>query len=197
MHKEKILVLDFGSQYTQLIARRIRESKVYSEIFPYNVPLQKIIDFKPKGIILSGGPSSVYEPSAPIPDMKIFGLKLPILGVCYGMQLMAHMLGGKVAKAHKREYGRAELIIDKKLKIFRHIPKKTVVWMSHGDRIEKIPLILFRWRIRTIPRLPSWQIESGNFMPCNFIRKWHIHRSVRRLSGIFSSRYADAGRCGR
>lgn len=139
MHEEKILVLDFGSQYTQLIARRVRESKVYSEIYPYNVPFKKILTFKPKGIILSGGPSSVYETSAPLPDPEIFSLNIPLLGICYGMQIMAHMLGGKVARAKKREYGRAELIIDKKIDLFKNIPKKTIVWMSHGDRIEKFP----------------------------------------------------------
>jgi GMP synthase (glutamine-hydrolysing) len=139
MHEERILVLDFGSQYTQLIARRVRESKVYSEIFPYNAPIEKIIQFRPKGIILSGSPSSVYDPAAPVPDLKVFGLGVPVLGICYGMQLMAYCLGGKVAKAQKREYGKAELIIDKKLDLFKDIPKKTVVWMSHGDRIEKYP----------------------------------------------------------
>ena len=139
MHEEKILVLDFGSQYTQLIARRVRESRVYSEIFPYNAPIEKIMQFRPKGIILSGGPSSVYDRGAPIPDLKVFDLGIPVLGICYGMQLMAYSLGGKVAKAQKREYGKAELIVDKKLDIFKDIPKKTVVWMSHGDRIEKYP----------------------------------------------------------
>ena len=137
MHEERILVLDFGSQYTQLIARRVRESKVYSEIFPFNASIEKIRDFHPKGIILSGGPSSVYDKIAPIPDLKIFDLGIPILGICYGMQLMAHCLGGKVAKAQKREYGRAELIIDRRPNIFKGIPKKTTVWMSHGDRIER------------------------------------------------------------
>src|SRR4030066_477118 len=127
MHEEKILLLDFGSQYTQLIARRIRESKVYSEIFPFSASIEKIKNFKPKGIILSGGPSSVYGKGAPIPDLKIFELGIPVLGICYGMQLMAHMLGGKVAKAQKREYGRAELIIDKKIALFNDIPGKTVV----------------------------------------------------------------------
>lgn len=139
MHEEKILVLDFGSQYTQLIARRVRESKVYSEIFPFNAAIQKIISFNPKGIILSGGPSSVYDPSAPIPDMKIFELGIPVLGICYGMQLMAHCFGGRVAKAQKREYGRAELVIDERLDVFEGIPEKTIVWMSHGDRIGKYP----------------------------------------------------------
>lgn len=139
MHEEKILLLDFGSQYTQLIARRIRESKVYSEIFPFSASIEKIKDFKPKGIILSGGPSSVYDSGAPIPDLKIFELGVPVLGICYGMQLMAHCLGGKVAKAQKREYGRAELIVEDMKDIFEGIPVKTTVWMSHGDRIERCP----------------------------------------------------------
>jgi GMP synthase (glutamine-hydrolysing) len=139
MHEDKILVLDFGSQYTQLIARRVRENRVYSEIFPYNAPIGKILHFKPKGIILSGGPSSIYDQGAPIPDLKVFELNIPVLGICYGMQLMAHCLGGRVAKARKREYGQAELIINHKADIFDGIPKKTTVWMSHGDRIERNP----------------------------------------------------------
>jgi GMP synthase (glutamine-hydrolysing) len=136
---DKILVLDFGSQYTQLIARRIRECKVYSEIFPFNVSVEKIMNFDPKGIILSGGPSSVYDNNAPIPDIKIFQLGIPLLGICYGMQLMAHVFGGKVAKATRREYGKAELIIDNRMNIFEGIPKKSIVWMSHGDRIARYP----------------------------------------------------------
>jgi GMP synthase (glutamine-hydrolysing) len=136
---DKILVLDFGSQYTQLIARRIRESKVYSEIFPFNAPLEQIKNFNPEGIILSGGPSSVYDENAPIPDKKIFGFDIPVLGICYGMQLMAYIFGGKVAKALKREYGKAELIIDNRMNIFDRIPKRTIVWMSHGDKIERHP----------------------------------------------------------
>lgn len=139
MINDKILVLDFGSQYTQLIARRIRESKVYSEIFPYNASLEKIEGFKPKGIILSGGPSSVYDKGAPYPDMGIFRLNIPVLGICYGMQLMAHCLDGEVAKAQKREYGRAELIVDSDKDLLWGVSQKTKVWMSHGDRIEKMP----------------------------------------------------------
>src|SRR4030042_4454810 len=108
----KILVLDFGSQYTQLIARRVRESKVYSEIFPYNAPTEKIKNFNPKGLILSGGPSSVYDSGAPIPDVKIFELGVPILGICYGMQLMAYCLGGKVATSQKRDTGKEALKAD-------------------------------------------------------------------------------------
>jgi GMP synthase (glutamine-hydrolysing) len=147
MTDDKILLLDFGSQYTQLIARRIRENKVYSEIFPYNVSVEKIKNFNPKGLILSGGPSSVYDPCAPIPDIKIFELGVPVLGICYGMQIMAHLFGGRVTKALKREYGYAELIIDDASDLFQDIGKKvqsskkplTIVWMSHGDRIEYCP----------------------------------------------------------
>ena len=141
MHGNRILVLDFGSQYTQLIARRVRENKVYSEIYPYNVPIEKILNFHPRGIILSGGPSSVYDHGAPVPDLKVFQLDIPVLGICYGMQLMAHCLGGKVARARKREYGQAELIIDNGMDLFDGIPRKTTVWMSHGDRIEKMPAL--------------------------------------------------------
>jgi len=139
MYKEKVLVLDFGSQYTQLIARRVRESKVYSEILPFNSSIDEIRHFNPKGVILSGSPSSVYDKNAPIPDTKIFELGIPLLGICYGMQLMAHLFGGKVAKSVKREYGNAELIVDDRKDIFEGIPKKTTVWMSHGDRIEHFP----------------------------------------------------------
>lgn len=137
---DKILVLDFGSQYTQLIARRIRENHVYSEIFPFNVPIERITEFNPKGLILSGGPSSVYDKDAPFPDNAIFDLDIPILGICYGMQLIAHMLeGGVVGKARNREYGRAEITIDDTSELFKGLPKKGIVWMSHGDRIEKEP----------------------------------------------------------
>ncbi len=139
MHDDRILVLDFGSQYTQLIARRIREGKVYSEIFPFNASIDKIRQFRPKGIVLSGGPSSVYEEGAPLPDMETFRLGVPVLGICYGMQLMAHSLGGRVAKAAKREYGRAELIVDNGADLLSGLSEQTKVWMSHGDRIEALP----------------------------------------------------------
>ncbi len=139
--KEKILVLDFGSQYTQLIARRVRENKVYSEIFPYNVSIEQIKAFKPKGIILSGGPSSVSAKDAPFPDKEIFNLGIPVLGICYGMQLMAHCLGGKVGRSVKREFGRAELTADDFSDLFKGLASKkhNVVWMSHGDKIQKQP----------------------------------------------------------
>jgi len=147
IHQERILVLDFGSQYTQLIARRVREAKVYCEIFPYNAGMEKIKEFRPKGLILSGGPSSVYGEGAPLIGKDHLELGIPVLGICYGMQLMTHLLGGKVAKAAKREYGRADLIIDDESGLLGTIGGTgdagagltTTVWMSHGDRIEKMP----------------------------------------------------------
>lgn len=139
MQEDRVLVLDFGSQYTQLIARRVRENSVYSEIMPFNAGMEKIRGFAPGGIILSGGPSSVYDEMAPLPEPGIFDLGVPVLGICYGMQLMAHMLGGRVAGSLKREYGRAELSVDDDKDLLWGVTKKTPVWMSHGDRIEELP----------------------------------------------------------
>ena len=121
LHQERVLILDFGSQTTQLIARRVRESHVYCEIHPFNMTLEEIRNFKPKGIILSGGPSSVHDVGAPLADPAIFELRIPVLGICYGMQLMAHQLGGAVEKALRREYGPAAIDIDIPADIFhRH-----------------------------------------------------------------------------
>jgi len=144
LHAERILILDFGSQYTQLIARRVREQKVYCEIWPCTAGSAAIRAFRPRGIILSGGPSSVYEPDAPLGPPGVFGLGVPVLGICYGMQLMAHALGGAVAKASGREYGRAHLRIARAAELFTGLPgtgstAQEVVWMSHGDRIERLP----------------------------------------------------------
>ncbi len=141
MTKDLVLILDFGSQTTQLIARRIRESKVYCEIQPCNAPFEDIRAKNPRAIILSGGPASVYEEGAPSLDKRIFELGVPILGICYGMQLMAHLLGGKVERADKREFGLAKVTIDKPEGIFhRFALRETIdVWMSHGDRIESMP----------------------------------------------------------
>jgi len=138
---DRILVLDFGSQYTQLIARRIREAQVYSQILPCTVPLATILAYRPQGIVLSGGPSSVYEKKAPAVPRELFDQGIPILGICYGMQLVTHLSGGEVSKSKHREYGRAELTIDDASDLFAGIGKanSTVVWMSHGDRIERMP----------------------------------------------------------
>ncbi len=137
--EEKILILDFGSQYTQLIARRIREAKVYCEIHPFNMKIQEIKAFRPKGIILSGSPWSVNSPEAPMIGRDVLELGVPILGICYGMQLIAHLLGGKVSAASNREYGRAQLEILDGEGIFQGLGRVQTVWMSHGDRIERMP----------------------------------------------------------
>ncbi len=139
IHNETILILDFGSQYTQLIARRVRELHVYCEIHPFNISLEKITSFNAQGIILSGGPSSVYASDAPIPDKKIFNLGIPILGICYGLQLITFQNGGEVNKAPRREFGRALLLIDSHEDIFKNISSPTEVWMSHGDEATKLP----------------------------------------------------------
>jgi len=138
--KEWIAILDFGSQYTQLIARRIREAKVYSEILPYCVKLDSIRKEPPKGVILSGGPASVYEVQAPVCDKKIFELGIPILGICYGAQLIAQYSGGKVAETSQAEYGRVNIILDNEEDIFNGFPKVTSCWMSHQDLVENLPI---------------------------------------------------------
>jgi GMP synthase (glutamine-hydrolysing) len=134
-----ILVLDFGSQVTQLIARRVREAKVYCEIHPYTTSLEKIRALAPKGIILSGGPNSVYEKGAPHVDKGLFDIGIPILGICYGMQLTAHLLGGKVRNAAGREFGHAGLDVLQPQPIFAGLKKGLQVWMSHGDHVEGLP----------------------------------------------------------
>jgi len=135
---DKIVVLDFGSQYTQLIARRLRELRFYAEIHPHHLSLTEIKKLNPAGIILSGGPASVYEKDAPSVDKGIFSLGVPILGICYGLQLICHLLGGKVAASVEREYGRAQLRARKASALLKGI-KPGQVWMSHGDKIIKLP----------------------------------------------------------
>jgi GMP synthase (glutamine-hydrolysing) len=135
----KIVILDFGSQYTQVIARRIRECEVYSEILPHTTKAASIKSPELKGIILSGGPASVYSSKAPHPDPKIFDLGVPILGICYGMQLMAFHLGGKVAPGGKREYGHGNLRVLTKSALFQGLPKSLKVWNSHGDKLTRYP----------------------------------------------------------
>jgi GMP synthase (glutamine-hydrolysing) len=139
LHKESILVLDFGSQYTQLIARRVRDLGVYSLIKPFNIGVDEIISLHPKGIILSGGPSSVYEKEAPLPSPQLLEMDIPILGICYGLQVMAFLLGGEVLRAPRREYGRAELLLDDTTDLFSQIDTPLTVWMSHGDHLTKLP----------------------------------------------------------
>ncbi len=136
---QTIAVIDFGSQYTQVIARRIRECQVYSKIYHYGTPAAQLQADGVVGIILSGGPSSVFAKKAPIPDLALFELGVPVLGICYGIQLMGHLLGGKVAKSDHREYGHGTLTIGKPGRLFARLPKKLRVWNSHGDRLSKLP----------------------------------------------------------
>ena len=140
MERERILILDFGGQYKQLIARRVRAANVYCDIVPYTVPIETIRKTAPRGIILTGGPNSVYAPDAPVCDEALFALGVPVLGICYGAQLMARMLGGQVETAEISEYGNAELHIDAADSVlFRALPETTACWMSHRDRIVSPP----------------------------------------------------------
>ncbi len=136
---DHIAVLDFGSQYTQVIARRIREASVLSRIYPYNTHASVLKEAGAKGIILSGGPSSVLVEAAPLPDKRVFEIGLPVLGICYGEQLMAHLLGGSVGKSSEREFGHGTLTIKASGKLFEGLPETLRVWNSHGDRLEKLP----------------------------------------------------------
>ncbi|MCL2669260.1 MAG: glutamine-hydrolyzing GMP synthase, partial [Syntrophaceae bacterium] len=134
-----ILIIDFGSQYNQLIARRVREHQVYCQIEPPDIPLEKVRSLNPEGIILSGGPASIYEPRSPRTDIGIFSLGIPVLGICYGLQFMVDSLGGEVIRSKKREYGFAELVVKKAGNLFASVGKKTRCWMSHGDQIDRLP----------------------------------------------------------
>src|SRR5271169_4782406 len=137
---EQVVILDFGSQYTQVIARRVRECNVYSQILSCKTPAGKIAALKPSGIILSGGPSSVYAKNAPLPDKQIFSLGIPILGICYGVQLLAQFLGGKVEKGLKREYGKGTLTVtDNNCALFASLPFQLQIWNSDGNKLTQQP----------------------------------------------------------
>jgi GMP synthase (glutamine-hydrolysing) len=139
MERELVLILDFGGQYNQLIARRVRELSVYCEMVPYDISYEEVLDKKPLGIILTGGPASVHVENAPVCDPRIFNLGIPVLGICYGMQLLAHTLGGEVKGSDCREYGRAQLKVTGDDLLFAGIEKDMQVWMSHGDSVLKLP----------------------------------------------------------
>ena len=137
MNKEIVIILDFGGQYNQLIARRVRECNVYCEVLPHNTSLERIKELQPKGIIFTGGPASVYAEDSPTIDKGIFELGIPVLGICYGAQLMNYLLGGKVSKAPVREYGKTEVTVNHESKLFKDVSKNTICWMSHTDYIEQ------------------------------------------------------------
>ena len=144
MNREKIIVIDFGGQYNQLVARRVRECNVYCEIYSYRTDIEKIKEMNPKGIILTGGPNSVYEEGAATCSKELFELGIPVLGLCYGAQLMMHLLGGHVCKAPVREYGKIEVTVDQSSKLFSNVSEKTICWMSHFDYTSKKKLLDLR-----------------------------------------------------
>jgi len=139
MREEKILVLDFGGQYNQLIARRVRECNVYCEVHPYNMSIEKIKEYDPMGIIFTGGPNSVFGDDAPLVSKELFNMGYPILGICYGCQTVAYLNGGEVSHADKREYGKTMVDVDTNSKLFKYVSKETQVWMSHTDFVSKLP----------------------------------------------------------
>ena len=173
---QKILILDFGGQYNQLIARRVRDQHVYCEILPYTTPLDALRAMGPRGIILTGGPNSVYDPASPTCEAGLFSLGIPVLGICYGSQLMAHLLGGQVQPASVSEYGRTELCIDDGgSALFGDVPRETICWMSHTDRITALPAgfhatahtadcPVAAWRSCSSRFLNSARSDSGNFI---------------------------------
>ena len=138
MKREMVIVLDFGGQYNQLVARRVRECNVYCEIYSYKTDIEKIKAMNPRGIILTGGPNSCYEPGAPTYSRELFELGIPVLGLCYGAQLMQHVLGGEVKRADVREYGKTEVMVDRNSRLFSNVSEKTICWMSHFDYISRI-----------------------------------------------------------
>ena len=138
MKKETVIVLDFGGQYNQLVARRVRECNVYCEIYSYRTDIAKIKEMNPKGIILTGGPNSCYEPDSPTYSKELFELGIPVLGLCYGAQLMMHVLGGKVITPEVGEYGKTEINYMENAVLFKGLPSKSICWMSHFDRISEL-----------------------------------------------------------
>src|SRR5947208_9314294 len=139
MTNELVLIFDFGSQFGQLIARRVREQNVFCQVVRHDISAERVRELNPKGLIFSGGPASVYEPDAPHCDPKLFDLGIPVLGICYGMQLACHVLGGSVGGgSHTREYGRATLRVTDPDALFRGYPAESTVWMSPGDQVQSV-----------------------------------------------------------
>jgi GMP synthase (glutamine-hydrolysing) len=180
--RDLILILDFGGQYTQLIARRVREQSVYSEIHPFNISVARIRELAPRGIILSGGPSSCYDPNAPRISSEVYELGVPILGICYGVQLTALSFGGKVVPADRREYGRATVRITSAGELFHGFEagEEIPVWMSHGDKVETLPAgFEVVGESSSTPRWPtpraaarSWRTSCSGSAPASRVGPW-------------------------
>lgn len=185
MQKEMVIVLDFGGQYNQLIARRVRECNVYCEVHPYDLSLEKIKEMNPKGIIFTGGPNSVYGEDSPICDKAIFEMGIPILGICYGSQLMAHMLGGKVTTAPVSEYGKTEVDVDTTTVMFQDITPKTICWMSHTDYIEKAPTdFTVTARTSVCPVAAMEHVENGLYAVQFHPEVMHTQEGMKMLSNF-------------
>ena len=176
MDTQSIVVLDFGAQYSQLIARRVREQNVFSAVLPCNSKIEEIQKYSPVGIILSGGPSSVYDKDAPSADPHVFELGLPVLGICYGLQFMAHALGGKVKAAKHREYGHAQVDLLDESRLFEGLPRKLEVWMSHGDEALELPA-----GFKLIAKSPSAVAGIENAQKNLFAVQFHpeVHHTKR------------------
>ena len=169
--RERVLILDFGSQYAQLIARRVREQNVYCEIVRHDISVERIKEHNPQGLILSGSPSSVYEEGSPRCDPELFQMGLPVLGICYGMQLATEAFGGKVSSTSTREYGRAQLTVDTSSQLFADTSAEQQGWMSHGDQVSTFPMTLLFWPIRIPVPLQASNTIRYLSMEFNSIRK--------------------------
>ncbi|MCM1161999.1 MAG: glutamine-hydrolyzing GMP synthase [Roseburia sp.] len=185
MKQEMVVVLDFGGQYNQLIARRVRECNVYCEVHPYNMSMDKIKEMNPKGIIFTGGPSSVYGEEAPKCPKEIFELGIPVLGICYGAQLMMHTLGGEVSTAPVREYGKTEVSVDTSGKMFGGISEKTICWMSHTDYISKpAPGFVIKAHTEVCPVAAAENVEKGLYCVQFHPEVVHTKEGTKMLSNF-------------
>ena len=185
MKQEMVVVLDFGGQYNQLIARRVRECNVYCEVHPYNISMDKIKEMNPKGIIFTGGPSSVYGEEAPKCSKEIFELGIPVLGICYGAQLMMYTLGGEVSTAPVREYGKTEVNVDTSGKMFGGISQKTICWMSHTDYISKpAPGFSIKAHTEVCPVAAAENVEKGLYCVQFHPEVVHTKEGTKMLSNF-------------
>ena len=190
MQQETVIVLDFGGQYNQLIARRVRECNVYCEIYSYRTDLAKIKAKNPKGIIFTGGPNSAYLPDSPTVDPEIYTWGVPVLGICYGSQLMMHMLGGKVCKAPEREYGKTVVDLDTTSPLFDGLPNQNVCWMSHNDYIEQAAPALILLPTPPTARLPLHRMPPAACTVCSSTRKCFIPKTALRFCITLFTKFA-------
>ncbi len=178
--REEIVVLDYGGQYSQLIARRIRDCGVFSELLPHHIPLDDVAKRKPRGIILSGGPASVYASGAPRLERGLLELGVPVLGICYGMQLLMHELGGRVEQADVGEFGRSDLSVSEPGVLLAGMPKEQTCWMSHRDTVYQAPRGSPRSPPRPPRRSPPWRTQSAASTASNFTPRWFTPPTARR-----------------